>query len=753
MRGKYLLLSAIAFVSGLRFSSAQIKYPYRNANLSIEKRITDLLSRMTLDEKVGQLNQLNSGPLTGPEAGNGKGPKEMLQQIRDGKVGSLLNVVGAVETGNIQKIAVTESRLGIPLLFALDVIHGYKTIFPIPIAESCSWDPDLAEKCASAAAKEASASGLHWTFAPMMDLTRDPRWGRVMEGAGEDPYLGGVFAAARVRGFQGNLDNNHLLACVKHFAGYGAAESGREYNTVDISRYNLWNMYLPPYKAAVDAGAATVMNSFNIVDGIPASANKYLNTEVLRKKWKFRGFMVSDWSSFSEMINHGFAENKIDAAEKAILSGSQMDMESGVFIQHLKTLISSKKVPQKLLDNAVRDILYYKFKLGLFDNPYKYHNENHEKSVQLSSEMHELSKQASCKSMVLLKNENGTLPLDKNIKNILVVGNLATNRSASLDFWSAKGDTNQVTTYLAGIKSKFAKSEISFSEGYNEKNRFSTETENDMLTKAQKADVVIAVIGISGKLAGEARSLADIAPASGQMEMLRKLHSSGKKVIVLVHAARPMILTDVLPMSSSILYCWIGGTEMGAALAEILAGDYNPSAKLTMSFPHAVGQIPVYYNSFNTGRPHVDGRDGPDDFWVSRYRDIPNAALFPFGFGLSYTSWEYSNLELSSHNMDKNGSITCTLYVKNKGPLDGEEIVQLYIRDVSASYVRPIKELKSFKKLYFKAGESKKVEFTITPSMLSFYDPEGNTLLESGSFTVFVGKNSKEVQEASFVLK
>jgi beta-glucosidase len=463
--------------------------------------------------------------------------------------------------------------------------------------------------------------------------------------------------------------------------------------------------------------------------------------------------MVSDWSSFSEMINHGYAENKIDAAEKAILSGSQMDMESGVFINHLTQLVKSKKVPASLIDKAVRDILYYKFKLGLFDDPFRYHNEQREKANTMNDETMELSELAACKSMVLLKNDNATLPIGKEVRNILVVGNLADNHEAALDFWSAKGDPKVVTTYLEGIKNKFSSAAVTYRDGYNENNVYDVKGEAELMSVAGETDVVIAIIGISGKLAGEARSLSDISPSNGQMELLRKLHESGKKVVVLVHAARPMILTDVLPLCSSLLYCWIGGTKMGSAAAEIVSGDFNPTAKLTMSFPYAMGQIPVYYNAYNTGRPHVDGRNGPDDFWVSRYRDIPNAPLFPFGYGLSYSSYEYSNLQLSSSVMDKKGSITCTLSVKNTGKIDGSEIVQLYIRDVAASYVRPIKELKAFKKIELKAGESKVVSFSLTPAMLSYYDPEGKTLLESGNFKVFVGKNSADLLESQFTLK
>ncbi len=743
---------AAAFVVGQQTMTAQ-QAAYKNPKLSIELRTADLLKRMTIEEKAGQLNQLNGGVLTGPQVANDAGQQGKVKQLKDGKVGSFLNVLGAAETKAVQKIAVEQTRLGIPLIFAYDVIHGYKTIFPIPIAEACSWEPAAAERTAAIAAKEAASAGLHWTFAPMMDVTREPRWGRTMEGSGEDTYINCVFAAARVKGFQGNFDNQHILATVKHFAAYGAPEGGREYNTVDMSRYALWNYYLPPYKAAVDAGAATVMNSFNIVDGIPASANKFLVTEVLKKKWGFKGFLVSDWASFGELMAHGHAENEADAAKKALLAGSQMDMEAQVVVKMLPQLVKDGKVPMSVVDEAVSKILYWKFKLGLFESPYNYSDETREKATLLTAEHLQVAQDAARKSMILLQNQGNVLPLSKSVKNVLVAGLFADSKEDALDFWCGQGSPDDVTGYRKGIDDKLPNATVQFAQGYTADGKTSETLIADLKTKAGQAEVVIAVVGITGKNGGEARSLADINPSAGQLEMLRALKEAGKTVVVVVHAGRPMILTEVQKLAPSILYAWYGGTRHGAAAADILFGDYNPSAKTVMSFPYAVGQIPVYYNQYNTNRPHTDGNETGSGFWVSRYRDIPNGPLYPFGFGLSYTTFAYSNFALSASEMTKTGKITATVTVKNTGNRDGEEIVQLYVRDLVGSYVRPLKELKGFEKISLKAGESKTVSFTIDAAKLSYFDYDGNTLLESGQFKIFVGGNSRDVKEADLMLK
>ena len=726
-------------------SFAQTKLPYQNPALNIEKRVADLLGRMTAEEKAGQLNQLNGGAFTGP-AVNDVGQNEKIKMVQSGAVGSLLNVVGVADTRAIQTEAV-KSRLHIPLIFGYDVIHGYKTIFPIPLAEACSWDLEAIEKNSSIAAKEASAAGVHWTFAPMCDVSNDPRWGRVMEGAGEDPYYAGLVSAARVKGFQGNLnDNKHVLACVKHFAAYGLVEAGREYNQVDVSRVMLWNKYLPPYKAAVNAGAATVMNAFSVVDGVPASANKYLVTDVLKNKWGFKGFVVSDWASFGEEIKHGYAEDEKDAALKSLQAGSMMDMESKISQKYLPELLKEKKITMQQLDEAAGKILYQKFRLGLFDDPFKFCNEANEKAVMFTAENRAIAKTAAEKSIILLKNNNNILPLDKN-KKVALIGFYANSKPDLFDFWIGQGNSNDAVTVYEGLKSKL--SNISFCNGYNGDNSSSEMLINEAIQNATAADVVVVNIGISGKMAGEDRSLAYPQISDGQIALLKALQKTGKPVVALVSSARPLILTQAEPLVDALVQGWILGTEHGNAVASMLVGEFNPSAKTVMTFPYAIGQIPIYYNHFNTGRPTTT--DGLGN-WYSRYRDIPNEPLYPFGYGLSYTSYDYSEVKLSSSTITKSATLKVTVNVKNTGLMDGEETVQLYIRDYAASVIRPVKELKAFKKIIIKAGETKEVSFMLTKEDLSFYDANGNSIIESGKFSVFVGPNSRDTKMADFIL-
>ncbi|AWV99336.1 beta-glucosidase BglX [Arcticibacterium luteifluviistationis] len=726
--------------------------PYKNASLSDEARIADLLSRMTVEEKVGQLNQVNGGVLTGPSVANDPGAQGKIQLLKDGMVGSFLNVVGTEQTLATQKIAVEQTRLGIPLLFAFDVIHGYKTVFPIPLAEAASWDLAAAEKSASIAAKEASSAGLHWTFAPMMDMSREPRWGRVMEGSGEDPYLQGKFAAARVKGFQGNFDENHVLATIKHFAAYGAVEAGREYNTVDVSRYALWNYYLPSYKAAVDAGAATVMNSFNFVDGVPASGNDYLVNKVLRDKWGFDGMVVSDWASFGEMMNHGYSKDAEQAAIQAIMAGSDMDMEAGVTRTTLVKSVKDGVVPMAVLDEAVSRVLALKFKLGLFDNPYKYHDAAREKATLMADAHLAEARKAAGNTMTLLKNSDGVLPLNSP-KNILVLGHLAESQDDVLDFWKGQGEHKYTVTILEGIKAKYPKANVTFIRSVSREGDFDASSVKEMKKAAKKADVIIATIGLFGDLAGEARSLSDVSPSDGQMEMLANAKATGKPVVVLVQAGRPMIMTDVVKDFNTVLYTWIGGTQHGHGVVDVLSGDVNPSAKTVMSFPVAMGQIPVYYNHYNGSRPHVDGNEGPEHFWVSRYRDIPNEPLYPFGYGLSYSSYEYSGLKISKSSINQNESVTVSVNIKNTSGVDGTEIVQLYIRDLVSQPVRPVKELKDFARVEIAAGKSKTVTFELPATKLSFFDQDGNVLLQKGAFKVFVGTNSRDVLAGDLELR
>ena len=718
---------------------------YQNKAASIELRIKDLLKRMTIIEKAGQLNQLNGGVLTGPGSAEA-GQQEKVQLIKDGKVGSLLNTLGVSEIKKLQKEAVEQSRLKIPLLYGFDVIHGYKTLFPIPLAEACSWDMNQVVKDGRVAAREAAASGLNWAFAHMCDVYTDPRWGRVMEGAGEDPYYGSLIAAARIKGFQGNLDSVFdIMACVKHFAVYGAVEAGREYNYVDVSRVALWNKYLPPYASAVKAGTATVMTSFNVVDNVPASGNKYLLTDVLKKKWGFKGFVVSDWNAFAEMVPHGFAIDKKDAVVKALQAGSMMDMESRTVIDFLPQLVKDGKVSIQQVDSAVAAVLYYKFKLGLFEDPYKFLNEQREAENILTAENRQVAKEAATKSIVLLKNMAETLPVKNTAQKLALIGFYANSKADMLDMWKGMAEAKNCVSIYEGLKSKFPA--LSFALGYNADNTTSEALIAEAVRNAEAADVVVVNIGISGTLAGEDKSLADINIPNGQIQLLKALKKTGKPIVTLVSSGRPMILTPVTDLSDAILQCWQLGTETGNAVAEVLLGQYNPSAKTVMSFPYSIGQIPVYYNHYNSGRP------GPARDFYSRYHDIPNEPLYPFGYGLSYTTFEYSNLRLSKDAINTNQSLTVSIDLKNTGKYNGEEVVQLYIQDVAASIVRPVKELKGFQKLMLKTGEKATVTFTLEPKDLAFFDQDGKAIVEKGKFRVFVGGNSRDVQQTEFELK
>ncbi|TCN59526.1 beta-glucosidase [Flavobacterium circumlabens] len=728
------------------------KTVYLDKNAPIEERVKDLLSRMTLEEKAGQLNQLNYGMFTGPD-NKVDGEQEKLDQVKQGKVGSFLNTLGVSKIKKVQQIAVEQSRLKIPLLFGFDVIHGYKTLFPIPLAEACSWDMDQVFLNSRIAAKESAASGLNWAFAPMCDISNDPRWGRVMEGAGEDPYYGSVIAAARVKGFQGNLESVFdILACVKHFAVYGAVEAGREYNNVDVSRVAFYNKYLPPYEAAVKAGAATVMTSFNVFDGVPASGNSFLLTDILQKKLGFKGFVVSDWNAFAEMIAHGYAEDKKDAVYKALKAGSMMDMESRTAIKFLPELVKEGKLTEEEVDKAVGSILYYKFKLGLFENPYKFLDEKREKENVFNAENRKMAKEAAEKSILLLKNNNEILPLKNPNQKIALIGFYANSKTDMVDMWKASADAQDCVTIYEGLKKQF--SNLTFTEGYKQDNSTSQELLNQAVKNAENAEVVIVNIGITSNLSGEDKSLADINIPEGQLKLLKALKETGKPIVILVSSGRPMILNEVQNLSDALVQCWILGTESGNAIAEVLSGKYNPSAKTVMSFPYALGQIPVYYNHFNTGRPAPDpnAKEKPADFY-SRFHDIPNEPLYPFGYGLSYTTFKYSNFKLSAPVMNEDGFLSVTADLQNTGKYDGEEVVQLYIQDVTASIVRPVKELKGFKKVLVKAGEKTTIEFKIKPEDLSFFDQNGKSILEKGKFNVYMGGNSRDVLAASFELR
>lgn len=742
---KYIFVSLSLLVTSVAFAQQQL--PYQNAALPIAQRVKDLLGRMTPDEKAGQLNQLNGGAFTGP-ALNEEGQKVKMQLVREGKVGSLLNVVGVADTRAIQQVAM-QTRLGVPLLFGYDVIHGYRTVFPIPLAEACSWDLQQIQKNSAVAAKEAAGSGVHWTFAPMCDISNDPRWGRVMEGAGEDPYYGSLVAAARVKGFQGDLKGKeNIMACVKHFAAYGAVEGGREYNTVDVSRVQLWNKYLPPYQAAVNAGAASVMNAFNVVDGVPASGNKYLVTDVLKKKWGFKGFLVSDWGSFKEMINHGYASDDKDVALKALQAGSMMDMESQCSYKYLPELLKEKKITQQQLDDAVAPILAAKFKMGLFEDPYKFCNEQRERVNVFNAENRMEARKAAAGAVVLLKNNNQLLPLKKESK-IALVGLYASSKEDLFDFWIGQGKSEEAVT-IAEALPKIYTNGVTYSKGYQSDNTTNPELIVEAVANAQNADVVVVNIGISGKMAGEDRALGFPQVSAGQIELLKALRQTGKPIVALVSSGRPLVLTETDTLVDAMLQCWILGTEQGNAIADVLSGEVAPTAKTVMSFPYAIGQIPVYYNHFNTNRP---APTDPAGNWYSRYRDIPNDPLYPFGYGLTYTDFKYSDMKLSSSTIQKNGKITVTVTLKNNGKRNGEEVVQLYIRDYACSVIRPVKELKGFQKVSLEAGATKEINFTLTADELSYKDADGKSILETGKFSVYVGGNSRDVLQADFELK
>ena len=666
-----------------------------------EQRVDSVLRLMTLSEKIGQMNQVSSkedptGQLT--ECSN----EEEL--IRSGQVGSMLNVVGVERTRHLQEIAVNDTRLHIPLIFALDVVHGYKTISPVPLAESCSWDMDLIEKSARVAAEEATASGIQWTFAPMVDIARDPRWGRVMEGSGEDPYLGSAIAKARVRGFQGTdlSAYNTMAACAKHFVGYGAAEGGRDYNTVDISKQRLRELYLPPFSAAADAGVATFMNSFNEVMGVPATGSTYLVRDILKGEWNFPGVVVSDWGSVAELIPHGVAEDKCDAAQLAVTAGCDMDMEGYCYVSSLEKLVREGVVSESLIDDAVRRILRLKFDLGLFDDPYRYCDAEREKAEILSAEHRKVVREMACKSIVLLENREGILPLDNRCKNIGIVGPLADNPDDMLGSWCARGDGKDAIGILQGIKQAVGKGvRIRYAKGCeiegDDRSGFS-----EAVQVAENSDVVIVCVGENRFMSGEAASRTRLTLPGVQRELLKAIKETGKPIVLLLSNGRPLVLDWEKENIGTIVECWQLGSEAGNAIADVLFGKYNPSGKLTMSFPYNEGQIPVYYNAKSTGRPYV-----PNVRYVTRYLECPNVSLYSFGYGLSYTRFEYGELKLDKDTMFPGEKLRIDVSVANVGNYDGEETVQLYIRDVCSKITRPEKELKGFKKVFLKRRKNR----------------------------------------------
>ena len=702
-----------------------------------DKFVKDLISKMTIDEKIGQMTLFTSDwDVTGPVI-----RKNYKEDIKSGKAGAIFNAHTSAYTRKLQKIAVEETRLGIPLLFGYDVIHGYKTIFPISLGESCSWDLESIEKSARISAEEATSAGLHWTFAPMVDISRDPRWGRVSEGAGEDPFLGSEIAKARVKGFQGNSlnDINTMVACAKHFAAYGAAQAGRDYNTVEIPERTLREIYLPPFKAALDIGVKTFMTAFNDLNGVPATSNGYLLNDILKKEWLFDGFVVTDYTSINELVDHATAENEKDAGYQSFQAGVDMDMQGAVFYKHLKELYQEGKVKMVDIDKSVYRILKIKYDLGLFSNPYHYNNEAREKSQLLNKKNRGIARDIAKKSMVLLENKNNTLPFSKSIKSIAVVGELADSKQDLLGSWHAAGQKEDCVTLLQGIKNKLGKNaEIIYKKGCGVLDKtISDKSIEETLNDIKNAEVVVLAIGEKAWMSGEAASRSDISIPAAQLKLAKAIIKTGKPVAVILMNGRPLTIPWLAEFAPALLESWYSGTEGGNAIADIIFGDYNPSGKLTVTFPRNVGQIPIFYNSKRTGRP-LDHNDK----YTTKYLDCKNSAQYIFGHGLSYSKFEYSKPVASDSVISFNDSITIQCTIQNTGDYDGEEIVQLYIKDDFSSATRPVKELKGFKKVFIKKGESLSVFFTINENDLAYIDKDMNFRAEPGSFQIYIGPNS-----------
>lgn len=728
---------------------------------SVDAKVDSLLALMTLEEKIGQMNQYNGfWDLTGPAPKDGAAAKK-YEHLRKGYVGSMLNVRGVKEVRSVQKIAVEETRLGIPLIIGFDVIHGYKTLSPIPLAESASWDLEAIKKSAEMAAKEAAAAGINWTFAPMVDISRDARWGRVMEGAGEDPFLGSKIGVARIQGFQGdNLSSEFTVAaCAKHFAGYGFAEAGRDYNTVDVGMSTLNNIIFPPFKAASNAGVKTFMNAFNELNGIPATGNKFLQRDILKKKWNFDGFVVSDWGSITEMIAHGFAKNGKQAAEIAVNAGSDMDMESYLYVEELAQLVNEGKVDIALINDATRRILKVKFELGLFDDPYKYLDENRELQVTGSKEIHEAALDMAKKSIVLLKNENKILPLKKEGLHIGVIGALGADKTSPLGSWRIAAEDSTAVSVLEGLKNH-STNKISYAKGADVsvgKPNFITEVKinttdtsgfSEAITLAKQTDVIVMVLGEHGFQSGEGRSRVDLDLPGVQQELLEAVYAVNKNIVLVLNNGRPLAINWANQNIPAIVEAWHLGTQSGNAIAQVLFGDYNPSGKLPMTFPRHVGQVPIYYNYKNTGRPTLPE---PDVVFWSHYQDVENTPLYPFGYGLSYTTFKYSNLKVM--NVDaQNNAVTIEVNLTNTGDVKGKEVAQLYIQDLYASVTRPVRELKAFQLVELQPNGTKRLVFKLAAEELGFYNDLSEFVVEKGEFKVYIGGNSQATLATEFSL-
>ena len=713
----------------------------------IEKKVNALLKQMTLEEKIGKLNQYTGRIFTGPQSSE----KTNLQtEIKNAWVGSMLNVKGAKSTREVQQLAM-QTRLKIPLLFGLDVIHGYETIFPIPLAEAASWDLEAIKRSAQVAAAEAAANGIHWTFAPMVDIARDPRWGRVMEGAGEDPYLGSLIAIARVKGFQGEHlgDTLSIMACAKHFAAYGAAIAGRDYNAVDMSDVELWQTYLPPFKAAADAGVGTFMNSFNTLNGIPATGNDYLQRTILKRKWNFKGFVVSDWNSVGEMLKWGYASDSADAAIKALTAGSDMDMEGRIYRRKLVQLVQEKKISITLVDDAVKRILYKKFELGLFDDPFRFSDEAREKRVTSDPQHRQIARDVARKSIVLLKNNDQLLPLASSDKTIAIIGPAAKAKRDMAGSWTVNTDSTTFVSLYEGLASRINSDKLLYAKGGTVQHTTDEEI-NEAVATANKADVIVLAVGETWDMSGESKSRADLRLPGDQEKLFTALQQTGKPLIVVIMAGRPLVFNNIADKANAILYTWWLGSEAGNSICDVLFGNYNPSAKLPATFPRSVGQIPLYYNHTITGRPYNTQKSKQ---YLSVYIDEENTPRYAFGYGLSYTTFEYSDLKLSKTSIAASDSIIVTFKLRNTGKYAGEEVAQLYLRDEVASIVRPVKELKDFSKVQLAPGETKEIRFVIAKEKLSFYNKELQWVTEPGKFQVMIGTASDNIKlQSSFEL-
>ena len=729
--------------------------------------IDALMKKMTLEEKLGQLNLPGAGDITTGQAGS----SDIAKKIEQGKVGGLFNIKSVAKIKEVQKLAVEKSRLKIPMLFGMDVIHGYETVFPIPLGMSCTWDMKLVERSAQIAAQEASADGINWTFSPMVDISRDPRWGRVSEGNGEDAYLGSEIAKAMVKGYQGNdlSKSNTIMACVKHYALYGAAEAGRDYNTTDMSRQRMFNEYLPPYKAAVDAGVGSVMASFNEIDGVPATANKWLLTDVLRNQWGFKGFIVTDYTGINEMVDHGIGDLKTVSA-RALMAGIDMDMVGEGILTTIPKSLKEGKVTQLQIENACRRILEAKYKLGLFEDPYRYCDENRAKTEIFTDAHRKEARAIAAESFVLLKNQGNILPLKKS-GTIALIGPLADAKENMPGTWSVAANFSKATSVITGLKEAVGNNaKILYAKGSNldedslieergtmfgkslkRDRRPGNEILEEALNIANQSDVIVAALGESAEMSGEASSRSNIDIPQLQKELLKELLKTGKPVVLVLFTGRPLTLKWEQEHVPAILNVWFGGSEAGYAIADVLFGDANPSGKLSTTFPQNIGQVPIFYNHKTTGRPLQEGK------WFSKFRsnylDVSNEPLYPFGYGLSYTTFSYSDVKLSNSSMKPGQTITASVTVSNTGKKDGKEVVQLYIRDIIGTSTRPVKELKGFQKIELKAGESKTVSFDITVNDLKYFNYDLKYVAEPGDFKVFIGGNSRDVKEADFKLR